>query len=260
MGKRVWILKKEKPPYYLDDLKNTAPDPICFSCALKSRGRVLRPAITALSAKPFLFLPFSPSLKYPTQSHISVSEEFLMELPKQEADNKAPISTDDKSPKSDPKEEVQTPNGDGNWGNFVMGSENQTPTQNEQPVISTPSSGSKKTVRWSTELVTESPSVASNSYGSNSHASSAPSSSVSFKGIVSPSLIFGSVSLICICSFLWRTLSSYGYWWIKALNFFWCILIRDGGFGMDRVREMGEESRGSYKKGWGSGWKHLAAL
>lgn len=107
-----------------------------------------------------------------------------MELPKQEADNKAPISTDDKSPKSDPKEEVQTPNGDGNWGNFVMGSENQTPTQNEQPVISTPSSGSKKTVRWSTELVTESPSVASNSYGSNSHASSAPSSSVSFKETV----------------------------------------------------------------------------
>ncbi|XP_038880968.1 GLABRA2 expression modulator [Benincasa hispida] len=104
-----------------------------------------------------------------------------MEQPKQDADNKTPISTDDKSPKSNPKEGVQTSNGDGNWGNFVMGSENQIPTQNEQPVVSTPS---KKTVRWSTELVTESPSVASNSYGSNSLASSAPSSSVSFKETV----------------------------------------------------------------------------
>lgn len=29
---------------------------------------------------------------------------------------------------------------------------------------------------------------------------------------------------------------------------------------MDRDREMGEESRGSFKKGRRSGWKHLAAL
>ena len=105
-----------------------------------------------------------------------------MEQPKQEGGNKPPISRDDKSPKSDPKEVDQTANGDGNWGNFVMGSENKIPTQNEQPAISTPSSGSKKSVRWSTELVTESPSVASNAYGSNSHASLAPSSSISFKG------------------------------------------------------------------------------
>ncbi|KAA0036331.1 putative GEM-like protein 3 [Cucumis melo var. makuwa] len=106
-----------------------------------------------------------------------------MEHPKQDPDNKPPISTHDNTPKSDPNDGVRTPNGDGNWGNFVMGSENQVPTQNEQPVISTPS---KKTVRWSTELVTESPSVASYSYGSNTntYASSAPSSSVSFKETV----------------------------------------------------------------------------
>lgn len=121
-----------------------------------------------------------------------------MEQPKQEAENKAPISSDDKSPKSDPKEGVPNANGDGNWANFVMSSENQIPTQNDQPVVSTPSSGSKKSVRWSTDLVTESPSVASNAYGSNSQASSSPSSSASFKGIISISFICVSVSLICV--------------------------------------------------------------
>ncbi|XP_022133205.1 GLABRA2 expression modulator [Momordica charantia] len=103
-----------------------------------------------------------------------------MEQPKQEPENKPPIPSDDRSPKSDPKDGLQATNGDGNWGNFVMGSENQ----NDQSMISTPSSGSKKSVRWSTELVTESPSVASNAYGSNSHASRAPSSSLSFKEAV----------------------------------------------------------------------------
>lgn len=186
---------------------DTRSNLLCFSCALKSRGRVfvrpLSPSQPSLSS-----IPQFPQIIYPAQSNYSVSEEFLMEQPKQDPENKATIPTDDKSPKSDPKEGVQTANGDGNWANFVMGSENQIPTtQNEQPVISTPSSGSKKSVRWSTELVTESPSVASSAHGSNFNASSAPSSSASFKGIVSVSLICGSVSLICICAFVWRVSS-----------------------------------------------------
>ena len=197
-----------------DDVNNTAPDPIPSSCALKSRGPLLPLPITLfLPPTPFLFSSFFSLLIYPSQSHLSVFPQFFMEHPKQQdSDNKPPISTPDNTPKSDPKDGPHAPNGDGNWANFVMGSENQIPTQNEQPVISTPS---KKTVRWSTELVTESPSVASNSYGSNTNtyaasSPSSPSSSVSFKGIVSLGLICASVSFICICRFLWWILSSCG--------------------------------------------------
>ncbi|XP_023003822.1 GLABRA2 expression modulator-like [Cucurbita maxima] len=100
-----------------------------------------------------------------------------MEKPKQEeGGKKGPIST---SPRSDGKEE-----GDGNWGNLVMESERQVPRQNEQGAISTPCSGSKKSVHWSNDLVTQSPSVACNAYGSNPHASSPPSSSTSIKETV----------------------------------------------------------------------------
>ncbi|XP_022963218.1 GLABRA2 expression modulator-like [Cucurbita moschata] len=100
-----------------------------------------------------------------------------MEKAKQEeGEKKGPIST---SPRSDGKEE-----GDGNWGNLVMESERQVPRQSEQGAVSTPCSGSKKSVHWSTDLVTQSPSVASNAYASNSHASLPPSSSTSVKETV----------------------------------------------------------------------------
>ena len=114
-----------------------------------------------------------------------------MEKAKQEeGEKKGPIST---SPRSDGKEE-----GDGNWGNLVMESERQVPRQSEQGAVSTPCSGSKKSVHWSTDLVTQSPSVASNAYGLNSHASLSPSSSTSIKGI----LMCGCVWFVCVS--LWH--------------------------------------------------------
>lgn len=125
-----------------------------------------------------------------------------------EHDNKTAVP-----PPSDPKPEPNQKTGDNhavsgegnNWGSFVMGSEppkSETkappPIQSELPTNlkdqSASSPGSRKTVRWSPDLVTESHAPRSRDYdqampvndGSNPYVSHGPSpqsaSSLSFKG------------------------------------------------------------------------------
>ncbi|XP_048437943.1 GLABRA2 expression modulator isoform X2 [Pyrus x bretschneideri] len=86
-----------------------------------------------------------------------------------------------------PKAAAQAPNGDRNWASFVTASQAQAqPTSTE--AVSTPTgSGSKKSVHWSPELVSESHNTAAASDHS-SHQGSAPSpmlsQSFSFKDSV----------------------------------------------------------------------------
>ncbi|KAM1611678.1 hypothetical protein PS2_000443 [Malus domestica] len=88
-----------------------------------------------------------------------------------------------------PKSAAEAPNGDANWASFVMGSQAQAqPTLTE--AVSTPmGSGSKKSVRWSQELVSESHAAASDHsshQGSNTYVAPSPtlSQSLSFKDSV----------------------------------------------------------------------------
>jgi hypothetical protein len=138
--------------------------------------------------------------------------------------------------KHDPKEAGHATNGDGKWTSLVIGSESQNEsqsegqtqaqTQTEPSTTRMASPGSRKSVRWSPELVTESPAM-SYSSGSSPYVSSSPvpssslvpSSSFSFKGKVF------SVSIrICL-----RT--SFGIDGI-SVYFFWG---RYGGYCMERA-------------------------
>lgn len=123
-----------------------------------------------------------------------------MEQPKPEPETEhatqAPVQ--DPNQKPDPKEESHAPNGDGKWTSFVMESESQNETQNEPSPNRIASSGSRKSVHWSPELVTES-SAMSSPHESNPYVSTAraPSSSFSLKGIVfSPQRVFISVYIL----------------------------------------------------------------
>ena len=111
-----------------------------------------------------------------------------MENPKAEAE-----AEQNPSPKLDSKESGHAPNGDGKWTSFVMGSESQKDqdqdqSQSEVSGNRTPSSGSRKSVHWSPELVTESSASNMHSpHGSNNNPYFSPSpvpssSSFSVKG------------------------------------------------------------------------------
>lgn len=125
----------------------------------------------------------------------------------------------DPDPKSDPIEAGHAANGDGKWTSLVIGSESQNESQSEEHTqaqtqtepSTTPiaSPGSRKSVRWSPELVTESPAMSYPS-GSSPYVSSSPvpSSSFSLKGKVFSVSIF-----ICL-----RT--SFGIEWNFCMIFF----------------------------------------
>ncbi|KAK9285939.1 hypothetical protein L1049_025141 [Liquidambar formosana] len=107
-----------------------------------------------------------------------------MEQPKAEADQSAQLPGHDPVPQPDPKEGGDISNGEGKWGSFVMGSESET---SEQSTPSRKGSITQKTVRWSPELVSESPTKVAEttmaSTGSNPYVAPSPaqSSSSSFK-------------------------------------------------------------------------------
>lgn len=99
-----------------------------------------------------------------------------MENPKAEAE-----AEQNPSPKLDSKESGHAPNGDGKWTSFVMGSESQKDqdqdqSQSEVSGNRTPSTGSRKSVHWSPELVTESSASNMHSpHGSNNNPYFSPS-------------------------------------------------------------------------------------
>ena len=93
----------------------------------------------------------------------------------------------DPHPNPDTKDSAQAPNGDGSWTSLAVGSEPKSavPSENQAADSSTNRSptGSKKSVRWSPELVSESTytsSAGTSPDGSNPYVAS--SSSFSFKG------------------------------------------------------------------------------
>ncbi|PON84779.1 GRAM domain containing protein [Trema orientale] len=101
----------------------------------------------------------------------------------------------DPHPNPDPKDLGKAPNGDGSWASVAIGSESQSQAPTENAAAADPSTirsptGSKKSVRWSPELVSESTysnSAATFPDGSNPYVASSPappSSSFSFKDSV----------------------------------------------------------------------------
>ena len=119
-----------------------------------------------------------------------------MEQPKPETEQ---ATGNDPSPKPESKGSDHAPNGDGKWTSFVLGSESQTQSQDqvqsprEGSPTKTASSGSRKSVHWSPELVRESSTISSphgsnnNNYNNSYYVSSSPtdqsSSSFNVKGI-----------------------------------------------------------------------------
>lgn len=119
----------------------------------------------------------------------------MMEEPKPaETEKKLQNPIQDQHPTPDPKDSGHTPNGDGGWASVEMGSESQhqapPPTENQaDPTTNRSPTGSKKSVRWSPELVSESTytnSAATSPDRPNPYVASSPappsSSSLSFKG------------------------------------------------------------------------------
>ncbi|GLT73511.1 hypothetical protein SLA2020_453640 [Shorea laevis] len=112
-----------------------------------------------------------------------------MEQPKPETEKATRAPGMDPDPKSDPIEAGHAANGDGKWTSLVIGSESQNESQSEEHTqaqtqtepSTTPiaSPGSRKSVRWSPELVTESPAMSYPS-GSSPYVSSSPVPSSSF--------------------------------------------------------------------------------
>lgn len=119
-----------------------------------------------------------------------------MEQPKPETEQ---ATGNDPNPKPESKGSDHSPNGDGKWTSFVLGSESQTQSQDqaqsprEGSPTKTASSGSRKSVHWSPELVTESSTISSphgsnnNNYNNSYYISPSPtdqsSSSFNVKGI-----------------------------------------------------------------------------
>jgi len=164
-----------------------------------------------------------------------------MEQPKTEKEQAIRAPGQDPDLKLDPKEAGHATNGDGKWTSLVIGSESQSEsqsegqtqaqTQTEPSTTRMASLGSRKSVRWSPELVTESPAMSYPS-GSSPYVSSSPvpSSSFSFKGKVF------SVSIrICL-----RT--SFGIDGISVYFFGG----RYGGYCTERAWEVGKEGRGNH--------------
>ncbi|XP_030922761.1 GLABRA2 expression modulator [Quercus robur] len=106
-----------------------------------------------------------------------------MEQPKPETEQ---ATGNDPSPKPESKGSDHAPNGDGKWTSFVLGSESQTQSQDqvqsprEGSPTKTASSGSRKSVHWSPELVRESSTISSphgsnnNNYNNSYYVSSSP--------------------------------------------------------------------------------------
>ena len=94
-----------------------------------------------------------------------------MEQPKPETEQ---ATGNDPTPKPESKGSDHAPNGDGKWTSFVLGSESQTQSQDqvqsprEGSPTKTASSGSRKSVHWSPELVRESSTISS-PHGSNNN-------------------------------------------------------------------------------------------
>ncbi|KAF4348925.1 hypothetical protein CsatB_023919 [Cannabis sativa] len=119
-----------------------------------------------------------------------------MEEPKAvETEKKLQNPIQDPHPIPDSKDSLHAPNGDGGWASVEMGSEPQhqapPPTENQaDPSTNRSPTGSKKSVRWSPELVSESTytnSAATSPDRSNPYVASSPvppSSSLSFKDSV----------------------------------------------------------------------------
>lgn len=123
----------------------------------------------------------------------------------------------DPKAKPESKGSDHAPNGDGKWTSFVLGSESQTPQSQDQvespregSLTKAASSGARKSVHWSPELVRESSTVSS-PHGSNNNTYYVPpspsdqsSSSINVKGI--PLFLSRSLSLsirirmyVCMC-------------------------------------------------------------
>lgn len=117
-----------------------------------------------------------------------------MEQSKPEAEQSPRAAGQGPDPKLDTKEAGHAANGDDKWTSFVMGSESQQESQSpSQGLTQSPtepstnraaSPGSRKSVHWSPELVTESPAMSYPSGSSPYVSSPAPSSSFSFKDTV----------------------------------------------------------------------------
>ncbi|XP_024027938.1 GLABRA2 expression modulator [Morus notabilis] len=99
-----------------------------------------------------------------------------MEKPKpSETEKKPPDPVEDSNLNPDPKESGKAVNGDGERGGLAVGSESEA----DQSTNRSPS-GSKKSVRWSPELVSESTYNITSSDGSNPYVASSPANSSSF--------------------------------------------------------------------------------
>lgn len=124
-----------------------------------------------------------------------------MEEPKpSETEKKPQDPVEDPNLNPDPKESGKAVNGDGERGGVAVGSESEA----DQSTSRSPS-GSKKSVRWSPELVSESTYNSTSSDGSNPYVTSSPansssaasSSSFSLKGAyLRVEYVF---SIICVC-------------------------------------------------------------
>lgn len=111
-------------------------------------------------------------------------------------------------PDSNPDTKVSSParNGDdnGDWTNFVMGSESQAQGQTTDQSLNSIASGSTKSVHWNPDLVSESTfnHEASSPNGSNAYGGRSPAltSSTSFKGnYLNRICIYIRISFFYIC-------------------------------------------------------------
>ena len=171
-----------------------------------------------------------------------------MEQPKPETEQ---ATGNDPTPKPESKGSDHAPNGDGKWTSFVLGSESQTQSQDqvqsprEGSPTKTASSGSRKSVHWSPELVRESSTISS-PHGSNNNNNSyyvSPSptdqSSSSFKVKGIPLFLSLSLSVrirMYVCM-------QYSY-----MNCVFCLVwgSRYDGQCTECSREMGKEGWRSY--------------
>ena len=167
-----------------------------------------------------------------------------MENPKAEAE-----AEQNPSPKLDSKESGHAPNGDGKWTSFVMGSESQKDqdqdqSQSEVSGNRTPSSGSRKSVHWSPELVTE-------SSASNMHSPHGSNNNPYFSPSPVPSSSSFSVKGYRISPFLYVYIYVLVYVLILCLQIRWivcAVFLGDGGRRLEKLLrrlKISLETRGS---------------